>query len=185
MSRLVMWNLMTLDGYFEGAKPWDLEFHQSIWGDELERLSVEQLKGADRLIFGRATYEGMAAYWTTAKGEVADLMNGIAKVVCSRSLARADWNNTTLVKGDAVAAVRDLKRQGDGMSLVFGSADLSAALTSAGLFDEYRIAIAPVILGRGTTLFGRGLDTRPLKLLETRTLANGGVILRYAPDGRP
>ncbi len=180
-----MWNLITLDGYFEGAKPWDLEFHQSIWGEELERLSIEQLKGADRLIFGRATYEGMAAYWTTETGEVADLMNGIAKVVCSRSLGRADWNHTTLVKGDAVAAVRDLKGRGDGMSFVFGSADLSATLTSAGLFDEYRIAVAPVILGRGTTLFGRGLDTRRLRLLEARTLANGGVILRYAPDGRP
>src|SRR5512135_1989212 len=101
MSRLIMWNLITLDGYFEGAKPWDLEFHTSVWGDELERLSIEQLDAADRLIFGRATYEGMAAYWQPATGAVAERMNAIPKVVCSRTLDRADWRNTSLVKGDA------------------------------------------------------------------------------------
>lgn len=189
MSRLVMWNLLTLDGYFEGAKPWDLDFHNSIWGEELERLSIEQLHGADRLIFGRATYEGMAAYWQTAEqtaeAVVAKLMNAVPKVVCSRTLEKADWANTTLVKGDAAAAVRELKRQGNGSSFVFGSAALSATLIAADLFDEYRLALAPVILGRGTALFGRGLSTKRLKLLEARALANGGVILRYAPDGRP
>lgn len=188
MSRLIMWNVMTLDGYFEGPKPWDLGFHESIWGDELERFSIEQLDGADRLIFGRATYEGMAAYWQTATDEaaaVAGRMNAIPKVVCSRTLARADWRNTTLVSGDAVAAVRELKRQGDRLSLVFGSAALSAALMAADLFDEYRIAVAPVILGRGVTLFGRNLAMRKLTLLEARPLTNGGVVLRYAPEGRP
>src|ERR1700739_4646033 len=75
MSRLIMWNLLSLDGFFEGVKSWDLDFHQSVWGDELERLSLEQLRSADRLLFGRVTYEGMAAYWQTAKGEGADFMN--------------------------------------------------------------------------------------------------------------
>jgi dihydrofolate reductase len=70
MSRLIMWNLVTLDGYFEGAKNWDLEWHESFWGPELEELSLVQLRKADRLIFGRVTYEGMAAYWKTAQGEV-------------------------------------------------------------------------------------------------------------------
>ncbi len=184
MSRLVMWNVLTLDGYFEGAKPWDLDFHTSIWGEEMERLSIEQLHAADRLIFGRATYEGMAAYWQTEKGVIADLMNGLPKVVCSRTLEKADWTNTTLAKEDAAEAVRELKRQGNGSSFVFGSAALSATLIAAELFDEYRLALAPVILGRGTALFGRGLDTKKLKLLEARALSNGGVILRYAPDGR-
>ncbi len=179
-----MWNLITLDGYFEGAKPWDLAFHQSVWGDELERLSIEQLDAADRLIFGRATYEGMAAYWQAPTDEadgVAKRMNAIPKVVCSRTLQRAEWRNTTLAKGDAVAAVRELKRQGDRLSLVFGSADLSASLVAADLFDEYRICVAPVILGTGKPLFGRGLDMRKLRLMDTRRLSNGGVILRYEP----
>lgn len=180
-----MWNLVTLDGYFEGAKPWDLAFHQTVWGEELERLSIEQLRSADRLIFGRATYEGMAAYWQTAQGEVADFMNHLPKVVCSRTLQRAEWANTTLVKGDAAAAVRELKRQGDGASLVFGSAGLSATLIAHDLFDEYRLVVAPVIIGSGTALFGRGLTTKKLRLLETRTLASGGVILRYEPGRAP
>lgn len=181
MSRLIMWNLITLDGFFEGAKPWDLDFHLTVWGEELERLSLEQLGAADRLIFGRRTYEGMAAYWQTETGEVADSMNRLPKIVCSRTLTRAGWANTTLVTTDAVEAVRELKRQGDGMSLVFGSADLSATLVAADLFDEYRLCVAPVVLGRGTTLFGRDLANRTLRLLEARTLGNGGVALRYAP----
>jgi dihydrofolate reductase len=89
MSKLIMWNVMTLDGLFEGAKNWDLGFHQTVWGDELERFSIEQLETADRLIFGRVTYEGMAAYWQTATGEVADFMNRLPKVVFSRALERA------------------------------------------------------------------------------------------------
>lgn len=182
MRKLIMWNLITLDGYFEGAKSWDLDWHESIWGEELEHLSIEQLNSADMLLFGRVTYEGMAAYWRAAKGEIAELMNNIPKVVFSRTLAQADWANTTLVNDDAVAAVLRLKQQGDRNMFVFGSADLSATFVSEGLFDEYRLALAPVILGSGKTLFGRNLARQRLKLLESRSLSSGGVILRYAPD---
>ena len=160
MSRLIMWNLVTLDGFFEGAKSWDLGWHETVWGEELERLSMEQLRSADRLLFGRVTYEGMAAYWPSAEGEgeVAELMNSIPKVVFSRTLERAEWSNTSLVNGDAVAEVSRLKRTGDKNTFVFGSGDLSATLTRHGLFDEYRLAVAPVILGSGKTLFGGGLS---------------------------
>ena len=74
MTKLIMWNLISLDGFFEGAKNWDLDFHQSVWGDELESLSLEQLSSADGLLFCRITYEGMAAYWQTATGEIADFI---------------------------------------------------------------------------------------------------------------
>jgi len=179
MSKLIMWNALTLDGYFEGAKSWDLDWHNSIWGEELERLSIEQLHSADRLLFGRVTYEGMAAHWRTAQGEVADLMNNIPKVVFSRTLERPDWANTTLVKENVVAAVRDLKKQGERNVFVFGSANLSETLINNDLFDEYRLAIAPVVLGKGTPLFGRSPGRHKLKLLEARPLTSGGVILRY------
>ena len=99
MSKLIMWNLMTLDGFFEGAKSWDLDFHQLVWGDELEHLSIEQLRSADRLLFGRVTYEGMAAYWQTATGEVADFMNSLPKVVVSRTLERADSQQLQIGQG--------------------------------------------------------------------------------------
>jgi dihydrofolate reductase len=181
MSRLIQWNMLSLDGYFEGAKSWDVEWFQGFFSKELEEISIEQLSRADALLFGRVTYEGMAAYWQTAQGEVADFMNNLPKVVFSRTLERADWANTRLVKSDAVAEVRELKGRGSRDLYVFGSGDLCAGLMAAGLFDEVRLGLIPIVVGRGTTLFGRGLSRRAMKLLEARPLANGCVILRYEP----
>jgi len=181
VRRLIMWNVITLDGSFEGPKSWELDFHLDVWGDELHRFSVEQLHAADMLIFGRVTYEGMAAHWTKAEGEIADLMNAIPKAVFSRTLASADWSNATLVRDDPAAAVAEWKGQGDGDLYVFGSANLSQALIRAGLFDEYRLLIAPVVLGEGRPLFERGADRLGLRLLEARPIATGGILARYAP----
>ena len=85
MRKLIMWNMITIDGYFEGENSWDLDFHQAAWGKELEEFSIEQLKSADMLVFGKTTYQGMADYWPTAEGEgeVTNLMNEIKKFVCS------------------------------------------------------------------------------------------------------
>ena len=184
MRKLIMWNVMTLDGYFEGDKNWDLAFHETIWGPELERLSLEQLKAADFIVYGRVTFEGMAAYWKTAKDEIveiADLMNSIPKIVFSRTLNSADWNNSTLVKTDASAEIRKLKAQGNGDMYVFGSANLSETFINDNLFDEYRIAIAPVIAGKGRPLFSRGLSGRPLSLISSQQLSNGGLLVKYKP----
>ena len=183
MSRLVMWNLITLDGFFEGSSTWDLDWHELVWGEELESISIEQLRSADRLLFGRVTYEGMAAYWPSVEGEVAALMNDIPKFVFSRTLRQVAWENASLVSDEAAGAVSRLKLAGDGQSLVFGSGDLSATLTRYGLFDEYRVVVVPVVLGSGRTLFGRELERLHLRLLESRSLASGGVILRYLPEG--
>jgi dihydrofolate reductase len=183
MRKLIMWNLVTLDGYFEGEKNWDLSFHELVWGKELEAVSLEQLKSADMLVFGATTYKGMADYWTKAtgdEGEVAAYMNKLPKVVCSRKLESADWNNTTIVK-DAATGILELKRQGDGAMFVFGSGNLSESLMKAELFDEYRLCLAPVFLGKGRLLFNQGIPHKKLKLLETRPLSTGGSILRYAP----
>jgi len=179
MRKLIMWNVVTLDGYFEGVKSWDLPWHEHVWGEELERFSLEQLASTDMLVFGRVTYEGMAAYWTTAQGEIADYMNRLPKLVCSRTLQTAAWNNTTLVKENAAGEIARLKQQGTGNMFVFGSANLSRTLMNEGLFDEYRIGVAPVIHGRGKLLFEDGNVPRNLKLLETRALSTGCVILRY------
>ena len=182
MKKLIMWNLITLDGFFEGGRRWDLSFHDLVWNDELEDFSIEQLRSADSLVFGRITYEGMADYWPTAEGEgeTASSMNNISKLVCSRTLTNANWNHTTIVR-DAVAEITKLKQQGNGNLFVFGSGNLSQTLTNHNLFDEYRLLIAPVLLGKGRKLFNEDLKSQHLKLLETRTLKSGGVILRYAP----
>ncbi len=181
MARLIQWNLISLDGYFEGARKWDLEWHKYVWDQELETYSVEQLRSAGMLLFGRITYEGMAAYWKTAHGEVADLMNNVPKAVVSRTLEEADWNNTRIIRGGTAVEAPKLKQEIEKDILVFGSAALSATLTKAGLFDEFRLALAPAVLGRGTPLFGRDLPRQRLKLLEARPLKSGVVILRYAP----
>jgi len=184
MRRLIMWNLVTLDGFFEGAKSWDLSFHETVWGDELERLSIEQLRGADCLLFGRTTYEGMAAYWTKATGTVADLMNGIAKVVFSRTLEHADWNNTRLVAGAAEDEVPRLKAAPGKDILIFGSANLSDGLSRRGLIDEYRIGLVPVVLGVGNPLFKAG-NPMQLHLARTTPLTSGCTILHLLPREGP
>jgi len=176
-----MWNVITLNGYFEGKKAWDLDFHQTVWGDELEVYSIEQLKTADMLVFGGKTYTGMADYWSKEEDETAQYMNKIQKIVCSTTLETADWNNSVIVK-DAVAEIPKLKQQGDGNMFVFGSGNLSESLMKAGLFDEYRLCIAPVFLGTGKRLFSDGLPYQRLKLLQERPLQSGGVILMYAAE---
>ncbi len=185
MSKLIQWNVITLDGFFEGAKSWELDWMQSTFNDELEAFSIEQLRSAGMLLFGRVTYEGMATYWQTAKDTVAEFMNSLPKTVFSQTMEQADWANTKLVKDDPVNAVRELKKQVEGNIFVFGSGKLCAALLEAGLFDEIRLALAPLVLGRGATLFGRDLSRTEMKLLEAQPLSNGYVILRYEPVGKP
>jgi dihydrofolate reductase len=181
MSRLVMWNLMTFDGFFEGPTKWDLSFHDYVWGPELEQLGLEQLATADAILFGRVTYEGMAAYWPTAKGATAELMNSVPKIVFSRTLAKADWNNTRLANGSAQEEVAKLKREAGRNLYVFGSADLSASLMEHDLFDEYRLCVVPVVLGAGTPLFKPAAGRKPMRIREARHLKTGGVVLYCEP----
>lgn len=181
MGKLIMWNLMTLDGMFEGPQPWDLDFHEYAWGDELQRFALEQEREAEALLFGRRTYEGMAAHWTTAKGETADFMNAVPKYVVSRTLERADWANSTLVKENAGKAVARLKEQLGKDLFLFGSADLSTTLIRHGLFDEYRIGLVPATLGEGNPLFKRGSEPLRLQHLESRPLGDRCLLLRYQP----
>lgn len=182
MRKLIMWNLITLDGYFEGENSWDLGFHQLAWGKELEELSLAQLKSADLLVFGKTTYIGMADYWTTTtdEEEIAKFMNEIQKVVCSTTLKSTNWNNTTILT-NAVAEITKLKTEGNGNMFVFGSGNLSESLMKAGLFDEYRLCISPVLLGKGKLLFNQGIQYQKLKLVESNLLETGGIILRYTP----
>ncbi len=178
MKKLIMWNVITLDGYFQGVEPWDLNFHTSVYGDELERFSIEQLDSAEAIIYGSVTYDGMFSYWINETGPVADRVNSMKKYVCSESIDSADWNNTEVLR-DAVADIAKLKEAGEGNLFVFGSGKLCNSLIKAGLFDEYRLCIAPMILGEGRLLFEDGLPTEKLTLLETKALTTGGVMVKY------
>jgi dihydrofolate reductase len=181
MGKLIMWNIITLDGYFEGEKNWELPFHEIVWGPEMEKFCLDQLNATSYLLFGRITYEGMAAYWKTAEGEkeIANFMNSLPKIVCSRTLDSVDWNNTILVKENVVNEITALKANSDKDIYVFGSANLCETLMGENLFDEYRIGIAPVIAGKGRYLFPKGLPGKNLSLVASQPLATGGVILTY------
>jgi dihydrofolate reductase len=180
MARLIMWNLMTLDGFVEGANR-DISWHFDVWGEELEKLSIEQGRSAGGLMFGRVTYELMANHWPNATGEVADFMNALPKYVFSRTLTESDWNNTQMFGADVPGTVARLKRENTKDIFLFGSANLAADLIPHGLIDEFRIAVNPIILGGGTPLFKQGERVK-LKLLDSKALSTGVVILRYAPS---
>jgi dihydrofolate reductase len=185
MAKLVIWNIMSLDGAFEGAAPWDLSMHETVWGPELEQLSKQQLAQSTMLLFGRRTYEGMAEYWqkeASEVGEIADGMNNGPKAVVSTTLKSADWKNTRLLRSvDEVAALKESAR---GQNIfVFGSAQLTSSLRRANLIDEYRICVAPLLLGAtgGSPMFKPEDPRQRLDLIEARPIAGGGVILFYQP----
>jgi dihydrofolate reductase len=178
MAKLIMWNLTTLDGLIEGPGR-DLSWHDDVWGEELDRLSMEQVSAAGALLFGRVTYELMANYWPNASGEIAGFMNAQPKHVFSRTLTSSTWNNTTLYSGDAPATVARLKQEATKDIYLFGSADLASHLIPHGLFDEFRICVVPVLLGGGTPLFKQTGGKCKLKLLDTKALSTGGALQRY------
>ncbi len=150
--------------------------------------SIEQLDEVDTLIFGRVTYESMAAYWPTQAGKnfdagIAARMNEISKIVVSRTLDRAGWANTRVVRDDVATHLTELKRQAGRDIAIFGSSALTADLLALGLVDEVRLMVNPVILGHGASLFA-GASATPLDLTETRRFDSGCLLLTYRPSGR-
>ena len=137
-------------------------------------------------MFGRATYEGMAAYWPTATAEeddprVAERMNRLPKIVVSRTLQSADWNNTRVINGDVATELPALKEEPGGDIMILGSSNLTVSLMELGLLDELRIMVMPVVLGAGKSLFRTAEERFTLKLLDTRAFSSGNVVLIYEP----
>jgi dihydrofolate reductase len=179
MRRVIMWNMVTLDGFFEGP---NREIDWFRFDEDLEKyIKGSQMSSADTLLFGRVTYQVMAAYWPSAHGQIADFMNNVTKIVCSRTLEQTEWNNSRLIKANVPEEVSRLKQQPGKDIFVFGSANLASTLMQHGLIDEYRLGVNPVVLGGGTPLFKGSADRLDLKLLEARPLESGVVILHYTP----
>lgn len=179
MRKIVVWNLVTLDGYFEGVKPWDLRFHDIVWGKELEDFSLKLAKDIGSLLFGRKTYEGMAAYWSKAKGPIADFMNSVEKVVVSHTPVETSWNNSSLLGANFSDSINLLKNKSGKDIYVFGSAYLTDELLKQKSVNEIIICLVPVLLGAGNPLFKSPRASTRLKLLDSRQLKTGGVVLRY------
>ena len=184
MRRLSVYNSVTLDGYFAGANgdfSWahrdDPEFHEFVEGNA---------RGGGELLFGRITYELTASYWPTPlaiKNDpvVAARMNDLPKVVFSRTLDKASWKNTKLVKDGLAAAIRKMKQQPGNDMVIFGSGSIIAQLAAEHLIDEYQIVLNPVALGAGRTMFEGIKEKLDLKLTKSRIFKNGNVFLCYEP----
>ena len=179
MRKVVVSEFVSLDGVMEAPDQW----HNPYWNDEMGKYKSDELAAADALLLGRTTYEVFAAAWPsmTDEGGGAE-MNGYPKHVVSTTLEEPlEWNNSTLIKGDVAEGVARLKQQDGKAILVYGSAELANALMEHDLVDEYRLMVFPVVVGKGKRLFGDGLDTAALKLVDTKVFGSGVVVLTYRP----
>lgn len=182
MRKVVVFNHVTLDGYFvdgNGDMSW-------AHGNDPEWLAftAENAKGECVFVFGRVTYEMMASWWPTPAAlqsmpAVAEPMNRLPKVVFSRTLKQVSWNNTTLVNGDVAPAIRTMKQQSGNDLLIMGSGSIVSQLAQEGLIDEYQFALNPIALGQGRTIFAGLREKLSFKLTQSRAFANGNVFLRY------
>jgi dihydrofolate reductase len=183
MRKLFVFNLVTLDGHFEGPNR-EIDWHNV--DAEFNEYAIDMLNDLDTLIFGRVTYELMASYWPTPdaiKNDpiVAEKMNTLPKIVFSKTLEKVDWKNTRLVKDNIEEEIQKMKKQPGKDMVILGSGSIVSGFAPLGLIDEYRIMVNPVVLGSGNPLFKGIKDRLNLRLIKTRTFRNGNVLLYYQP----
>ena len=184
MPRLVVFNSVSLDGYFTDKNN-DMSWaHKN--DPEFNAFSSENAKGGGTLLFGRVTYEMMASFWPTPSAKeqmpaVAEGMNNLSKVVFSRTLDQATWKNTKLVKGDPATEVRKMKKTFGADMVILGSGTIVSQLAQEGLIDEYQLIVNPIVLGSGRTLFEGVKKRLNLKRTKTRNFGNGNALLCYEP----
>lgn len=180
MSRRVVASLyVTLDGFLDEPGRWSFPF----WSDQAAEFKAGELATAGALLLGRKTYEGFAAAWPRMEAETGEFgvrMNSLPKHVASRTLTTATWN-ATIIEGDVAGAVRRLKAEDGGDLLMGGSGTLVTYLSNAGLIDEYRFLVHPIVLGDGHLRLFDGANRTSLRLTATRELPNGLVLLTYVP----
>jgi dihydrofolate reductase len=185
MGRVVVTEFISLDGVMQA--PGDpTELDRGGWaldaGEDAMRFKLDELLASDVQLLGRVTYEGFAKAWPTMEGtgEFGDKMNGMPKVVVSSTLRHPEWNNTSVLDRDLATGVEELKARFPGDVLVAGSATLVQALLELGLVDRLHLMVFPIVVGKGTRLFGETQAQLPLRLVESRAVENGIVILVYA-----
>jgi dihydrofolate reductase len=182
MREITVFNSVSLDGYFT-SKTGDMSWAHKD-DPEWTQFAASNAGGGGELRFGRVTYQMMASYWPSPEAmksapEVAKGMNALPKAVFSRSLDKATWENTRLMKGDLVTEVRKMKQEPGKDIVVLGSGTLVSQLSQARLIDHYQIIVNPIVLGSGRTLFEGVTGKLDLKRTETRTFGNGNVLLTY------
>ena len=179
MRQVVVTEFLSLDGVME-APAWTSKY----WNGEIAKFKGEESAAGDALLLGRVTYQGFAAAWPESKDEGAEYFNSVRKYVVSRTLAGPlEWNNSTLIDGDIVPAITELKRQDGKDIVVHGSATLVQTLMEHDLVDRYRLLVYPVVVGQGKRLFGEGIPAT-LRLLESQAFSSGVVAVVYEPERR-
>jgi dihydrofolate reductase len=177
MRKVIVSNLMSLDGFFESP---DQKLDWCVVDEEFFEYAREMLRGADTLLFGRKTYQHMADYWPSAPAdEIENQMNNLPKMVFSRTLQSAGWKNTTLVKRDAAEEIPRLKQTPGKDVVILGSASLASFLLQRRLIGEYRVVLKPVFLGSGKPLFQDVKERLRLKLSRAKLFGSGVVVLYY------
>ena len=178
MSTLSASFFISLDGVVEAPEAW----HFPYFNDEMAAVVGRSIAPSDAFLLGRRTYEEWAAYWPaqdSAHDPLASALNGKPKFVASRSLEHAAWQNSTVLQGDGVDGARELKRRGDGEIAISGSATLVRSLLAAGVVDELRLMVHPIVVGRGARLFDGSSPRQALELVESQTFATGVLNLTY------
>ncbi len=183
MAKLIVFNLITLDGFFEGPNH-DLSWHNV--DKEFNEFAIENLNSIGGLVFGRVTYQLMASYWSTKQGFeddplVAAKMNSLPKYIVSKTLDKVEWNNSKLIKESITDEIRKLKSSSNKDIDIFGSGKLISSLIGTDLIDEFRVLVNPVILGKGIPLFTNINEKLKLELVNTRSFKNGNILLSYKP----
>ncbi|WP_433235033.1 dihydrofolate reductase family protein [Streptosporangium sp. CA-135522] len=178
MSRkLTVGQFISLNGVVEAPEEWNFPY----FNDEMGAAYGEMMAEADTLLLGRVTYESFAAVWPEQNDEMADQLNGIRKLVASTTLKEAGWQNSAVIDGDVVTAVKELKEQPGKNITVTGSITLTQTLLRAGLVDEMRLLVHPIVVGTGRRLFPDGPTQVPLVLTRSVTFDTGVLDLTYQP----
>jgi dihydrofolate reductase len=188
MRDLVLTENITLDGVIDASEGWfAVADDQGVDQSDLQEALTGQSEAADAVLFGRVTFEEMRGYWPKQTDDttgVTDYLNRVAKYVVSDSLGDPGWEPTTVLPADGLPeTVRALKAEPGRDIVTTGSITLVHALIPAGLVDEYRLFVYPVVLGRGRRLFPEGTPLPRLRLVETRPFRSGVLLLRYRPAG--
>ena len=190
MGRIIVTEYVSIDGVMQDPGG-DSDWKHAGWtfntsrGAEGDKFKLDETRDSEALLLGRITYQGFAKAWPSMKNEFADMFNNMPKYVISSTLEKADWNNSTVLKGDVVKEVSKLKERLHGNIVVHGSAQLVQTLLEHDLVDELRLMVWPVILGGGKRLFGDTTDKKTLKLAESKAVGDGVVILTFKREDKP
>jgi dihydrofolate reductase len=183
MRKLKVFNHVSLDGFIADAKG-DMSWAHQKDPEFNEWVAANASEGGE-LVFGRVTYQQMAGFWPTPAAlegmpVVAERMNSLPKVVFSRSLAKAEWNNTRLLRGqDIQAEIKQLKQEPGKDMVIMGSAQLVSELARRNLIDSFQLVLNPIVLGSGKSMFAQLEQRLNFQLTDSRTFKNGNVVVSY------